>query len=53
MLFFSDFSGDGPSEETRLKVAAMLVSFLFPAFNLMGFFQRCKNLGWINDGCAR
>jgi hypothetical protein len=26
MLFFSDFSGDGPSEETRLKVAAMLVS---------------------------
>jgi DnaJ homolog subfamily C member 10 len=26
LLFFSDFSGDGPSEETRLKTAAMLVN---------------------------
>jgi hypothetical protein len=28
VLFFSDFSGDGPSSETRLKLAAMLVSVL-------------------------
>ncbi|XP_059482884.1 dnaJ homolog subfamily C member 10-like [Neocloeon triangulifer] len=46
LLFFSDFSGDGPSEETRIKVAAMLDGLMMVSHvDCEKFENFCEKMG--------